>query len=185
MLIKALIASHLEDQDVSQERQRIQNNEARSNIVVVKNLTKRFRKATGTRVCAVNNLCFSIPWGHCFGLLGINGAGKSKCLIQCLVFLIFLAKMVSLIATTFKMITGEITPTFGNKLFNGLTMQEFLKNNIIGYCPQFDAVDEYVTGKEALYCYARLIGLKDIQTAVLSAINRIKLQSFFFTIKRQ
>ena len=64
-------------------------------------------------------------------------------------------------------------------------MQEFLKNNIIGYCPQFDAVDEYVTGKEALYCYARLIGLKDIQTAVLSAINRIKLQSFFFTIKRQ
>jgi hypothetical protein len=45
MLIKALIASHLEDQDVSQERQRIQNNEARSNIVVVKNLTKRFRKA--------------------------------------------------------------------------------------------------------------------------------------------
>ena len=38
-----MVPSHLEDHDVSQERQRIQNNEARSDIVVVKNLTKRFR----------------------------------------------------------------------------------------------------------------------------------------------
>jgi ABC-type multidrug transport system ATPase subunit len=71
---------------VSQERKRIQNDEAQYDILVAKNLTKRFRKATGSRVCAVNNVCFSIPWGHCFGLLGINGAGKT---------------------TTFKMITGN------------------------------------------------------------------------------
>lgn len=76
------------------------------------------------------------------------------------------------------MITGEINPTFGSKLFNGMTMREFLKDNIIGYCPQFDAVDEYLTGKEALYTYAKLIGLKDVETAVLNAINRFKLQSF-------
>jgi ATP-binding cassette, subfamily A (ABC1), member 1 len=69
------------------ERKRIQNNEAKSDILMVKNLTKKYRKATGSRVCAVNNVCFSIPWGHCFGLLGINGAGKT---------------------TTFKMITGSI-----------------------------------------------------------------------------
>ena len=76
----------MEDIDVNQERTRIQNNEANSDILVVKNLTKKYRKATGNRVCAVNNVCFSIPWGHCFGLLGINGAGKT---------------------TTFKMITGK------------------------------------------------------------------------------
>ena len=40
------------------------------------------------------------------------------------------------------------------------------------------AVDEYLTGNEALYSYAKLIGLKDIQSAVLTAINRFKLQSF-------
>jgi ABC-type uncharacterized transport system ATPase subunit len=74
-----------EDVDVSQERKRIQNDEAQYDILVAKNLTKRFRKGAGSRVCAVNNVCFSIPWGHCFGLLGINGAGKT---------------------TTFKMITG-------------------------------------------------------------------------------
>lgn len=41
--LKPVVASHMEDHDVSQERQRIQNNEAPSDILVVKNLTKRYR----------------------------------------------------------------------------------------------------------------------------------------------
>ena len=57
-------------------------------------------------------------------------------------------------------------------------MKSFLKENIIGYCPQFDAVDEYLTGKEALYIYAKLIGINEIQKAIVTAINRFKLQSF-------
>lgn len=40
---KSNVPAHLEDHDVSLERQRIQNNEARSDILVVKNLTKRYR----------------------------------------------------------------------------------------------------------------------------------------------
>jgi ATP-binding cassette subfamily A (ABC1) protein 3 len=59
-----------------------------------------------------------------------------------------------------------------------MDMKNFLKENIIGYCPQFDAVDEYLTGKEALYIYARLIGINEIQKAIVTAINRFKLQSF-------
>nr|QNH67915.1 ATP-binding cassette transporter subfamily A member 1-like protein X3 [Brachionus plicatilis] len=149
-----------EDIDVGQERKRIQNDEANYDVLLAKNLTKKYRKATGSRVCAVNNVCFSIPLGHCFGLLGINGAGKT---------------------TTFKMITGEIKPTFGTCMFNNKTMDQFLKDNIIGYCPQFDAVDEYLTGKEALYIYSRLIGIKEIQQAIHSAITRFKLQSFIDT----
>lgn len=115
------------------------------------------RKATGSRVCAVNNVCFSIPWGHCFGLLGINGAGKT---------------------TTFKMITDELKPTFGSCLFNNMKMKDFLEDNIIGYCPQFDAVDEYLTGKEALYIYSKLIGIHQIKQAMVSAISKFKLQSY-------
>lgn len=76
------------------------------------------------------------------------------------------------------MITGEEDPTFGTRLFNGMSMREFLKKNIIGYCPQFDAVDEYLTGQEALYCYAKLMGLADIESAISTVIKRFKLQSF-------
>jgi ABC-type multidrug transport system ATPase subunit len=57
-----------------------------------------------------------------------------------------------------------------------MTMKEFLEDNIIGYCPQFDAVDELLTGKEALYIYSKLIGLIDIRTAIVTAITRFKLQ---------
>ena len=59
-----------------------------------------------------------------------------------------------------------------------MKMKDFLKDNIIGYCPQFDAVDEYLSGKEALYIYARLIGITEIEQAITTAINRFKLQSF-------
>lgn len=59
-----------------------------------------------------------------------------------------------------------------------MTMKEFLKDNIIGYCPQFDAVDEYLTGKEALYIYSKLIGINQIKQAMLSAISKFKLQSY-------
>ncbi len=72
----------------------------------------------------------------------------------------------------------EIMPTFGTCLFNNMKMKDFLKNNIIGYCPQFDAVDEYLSGREALYIYAKLIGITEIEQAIMSAITRFKLQSF-------
>lgn len=146
-----------EDVDVCQERKRVQNDEANYDILLAKNLTKRYRNAAGSRPCAVNNVCFSIPLGHCFGLLGTNGAGKTS---------------------TFKMITDEIEPSFGSCLFNNMKMEDFLKENIIGYCPQFDAVDEYLTGKEALYIYSKLIGITEIEQAILSAIHRFKLQSY-------
>jgi ATP-binding cassette subfamily A (ABC1) protein 3 len=48
---------------------------------------------------AVDNLSFAIQKGEVFGLLGVNGAGKS---------------------TTFKMLAGEITSTSGESFFNGL-----------------------------------------------------------------
>lgn len=59
-----------------------------------------------------------------------------------------------------------------------MKMKEFLKDHIIGYCPQFDAVDEYLTGKEALYIYSKLIGIDPIKDAMVSAIRKFKLQSY-------
>lgn len=42
---------------------------------------------------AVNGISFAVHKGECFGLLGVNGAGKS---------------------TTFGMLTGVVWPTSGN-----------------------------------------------------------------------
>ena len=63
-----------------------------------------------------------------FGLLGINGAGKS---------------------TTFKMLSGEITSTSGYCYFMGLKINENLEKvrENLGYCPQFDALIDSLTVK--------------------------------------
>lgn len=63
-------------------------------------------------------------------------------------------------------------------MFGNMKMRDFLRENIIGYCPQFDAVDEYLTGKEALHVYSKIIGLNNADQAILSAIQRFKMQSF-------
>ncbi|KAF3819618.1 hypothetical protein GH733_015127 [Mirounga leonina] len=77
---------------------------------------------------------------QCFGLLGVNGAGKT---------------------TTFKMLTGDTTVTSGDAMVAGksiLTNISDVHQNM-GYCPQFDAIDDLLTGREHLYLYARLRGV--------------------------
>lgn len=41
----------------------------------------------------------------------------------------------------------------------------------MGYCPQFDAIDELLTGREHLHLYARLRGVPE------SEISRVRLWS--------
>ena len=38
----------------------------------------------------------------------------------------------------------------------------------MGYCPQFDAIDELLTGREHLNLYARLRGVPDYEVARVS-----------------
>ncbi len=54
---------------------------------------------------AVDNMSFGVKKGEVFGLLGVNGAGKS---------------------TTFKMLSGEITSTSGDSYFCGLKISDNL-----------------------------------------------------------
>lgn len=80
---------------------------------------------------AVDNLSFGIKKGEVFGLLGINGAGKS---------------------TTFKMLSGEITSTSGDSYFKGLLISDNIDKirEDLGYCPQFDALVDNLTVYEQL-----------------------------------
>merc|ERR1719158_2385505 len=93
---------------------------------------------------AVRELSFHVPEGEVFGFLGINGAGKT---------------------TSLSMLSGEFPPTSGEGVLNGLDMLSNRDeiNRSMGYCPQFDALFEKLTGREHLQLYARVKGISKEQ----------------------
>jgi len=124
------------DEDVAAEVDRIQSGEGNNDLIVINRLTKVYDG--GKR--AVNNLTFGIPAGECFGLLGINGAGKTS---------------------TMAMLTAEFPPTGGDATLAGysVTNQPEQTRRRIGYCPQFDAHFQTMTGREHVELYASIKGV--------------------------
>ena len=59
------------------------------------------------------------------------------------------------------MLTGDEDLTTGEAKLNGYSLcdepQRFLAD--VGYCPQFDAIIEHMTGKEMLVLFCRLRGI--------------------------
>ena len=106
------------------------------NMQKIYDLNSCFTKET----LGVKNISFTVNYGECFGLLGLNGAGKT---------------------TIFKAITEEHNPTHGSIYINGLNItKHFDKVKLMfGYCPQFDAIFYYMTVKENLEFYSRIKGV--------------------------
>ncbi|TMS20282.1 ATP-binding cassette sub-family A member 1 [Larimichthys crocea] len=128
-----------EDEDVTRERARVLNGKAQSDILTMINLSKVYKAGMKP---AVDRLCLGIPRGECFGLLGVNGAGKTS---------------------TFRMLTGDTAITCGEAFLNHhsvLTEMERV-HQLMGYCPQFDAISDLLTGREHLELYARLRGVPE------------------------
>mgnify|MGYP003334639962 CR=1 FL=1 len=66
----------LEESDVAAERQRAFD-QTNKDLLRIKKLTKVFKQKGGSgNFTAVNGVSLSVPKGECFGLLGVNGAGK-------------------------------------------------------------------------------------------------------------
>ncbi|XP_058033573.1 retinal-specific phospholipid-transporting ATPase ABCA4 [Ahaetulla prasina] len=130
-----------EDEDVAEERKRIMKGGRQNYILKLQELTKIY---AGRRIPAVDRLCVGVRPGECFGLLGVNGAGKT---------------------TTFKMLTGDIKVTSGDAVVVGhsILTQIWDVHQNMGYCPQFDAIDELLTGREHLFLYARLRGVPEAE----------------------
>ncbi|XP_037068888.1 ATP-binding cassette sub-family A member 2-like [Pollicipes pollicipes] len=107
-------------------------------------LTKVYRGA-GT---AVDQLCFGVAPGECFGLLGVNGAGKTS---------------------TFRMLTGDKSVTSGDALVKlqcgdhsrDVSLRQELDTALseMGYCPQHDALHGEMTVSEHLTVYAMIRGV--------------------------
>jgi len=152
--------AQIEDEDVTQESQRlIQLGEDASTDSVV--LLKDLRKVYPGGKYAVRGVSLGIPNGECFGLLGINGAGKSS---------------------TLAMLTGEFPPTMGEAFIAGLNLSTNVHScrRKIGFCPQFDALFELLTGREHLMLYARIKGIaeKDIARVVEGKLKDMALVEY-------
>ncbi|XP_068437505.1 retinal-specific phospholipid-transporting ATPase ABCA4a isoform X1 [Clinocottus analis] len=147
-----------EDVDVAEERERLDRSGKTNDILRIRDLSKTY---TGTLIPAVDRICVAVSPGECFGLLGVNGAGKT---------------------TTFKMLTGDIDVTSGEASVAG---HSILSNILdvhqnMGYCPQFDAVDELLTGREHLHLYARLRGVPELEISRVAewAIQKLGLSEY-------
>lgn len=131
------------DIDVEAERQRVLSGSAHNSIIYLHNLRKVYpRGIHENQKVAVHSLAFSVQEGECFGFLGTNGAGKT---------------------TTLSMLTGEEAPTDGTAFIFGNDIRSNPKavRRHVGYCPQFDALLEFLTVEEHLELYARIKGVAE------------------------
>nr|KAF6346092.1 ATP binding cassette subfamily A member 7 [Pipistrellus kuhlii] len=150
--LRPLLPLGKEDEDVAHERQRVVGGATRGDVLVLQDLTKVYPRQ---KVPAVDHLCLGIPPGECFGLLGVNGAGKTS---------------------TFRLVTGDILPSWGEVMLIGhsVTRKPAAAYSRTGYCPQSDAVFELLTGREHLELFAHLRGVpkaKIVQTVSCSLAN--------------
>ena len=113
-----------------------------------------------TRV-AVDRLSLRIRRGERFGLLGVNGAGKS---------------------TTLKVLCGDHPPTAGSVTVCGDDVSANLRRvqRALGYCPQFDPLLELMTGRETTRMYAALKGVpsRDVDAAAAAVLRGVGLAKF-------
>lgn len=127
-----------EDDDVKREKELINNMEPsdyKNHTLVMKNVTKYYKN-----FLAVNQLSVGIKSSECFGLLGVNGAGKTS---------------------TFRMLTGDAKISDGDAFVQELSLKTKMEkvHKRIGYCPQFDALIEELTGRETLKLFALCRGI--------------------------
>ncbi|XP_069681458.1 phospholipid-transporting ATPase ABCA3-like isoform X2 [Periplaneta americana] len=162
-IFRSQASNEILEQDVWMEKDRV-SNKLRAYIeqddgdsMLVYELAKTFKR----NFAAVKGVSFGVGRGECFGLLGVNGAGKT---------------------TTFRMLTGDEVPSAGDAWIPpyGLTdeRRKFLAQ--IGYCPQFDAINEALTGREMLALFANLRGVStvDVNNEVNKWITQMGLTEY-------
>ena len=164
----ATALSALEDDSVAAERAAVDASEgeegessAHAPPLVLRHLRKRYGSAAFGGKLAVADLCLRVENGECFGFLGVNGAGKS---------------------TTFAMLTGAVAPSKGDALLHGMSSRRDQRRirRLVGYCPQHDALQDLMTGRETLRMYARIKGLpaRRIEAEVDELLRDLDLLSF-------
>ena len=132
-----------------------------SKTVEIKNLYKYYKKETKGHVVAVKGISMDVYEGECFGLLGTNGAGKT---------------------TTFKIMCGELSPSFGTvKILDEIMPYNLNKvRQYMGYCPQFDALLTKLSSQEhlELFCHLKGIDPKYHKFLIESSLKNLNLLKY-------
>ncbi len=144
------------DGAVALEEQRVESEQARGDRLIVTNLKKTY---PGKQESAVSGITFGVPQSECFGLLGLNGAGKTS---------------------TFQMLTGYLKPDSGKAMLAGRDLSSWGWDRFqgISYCPQENTLFGSLTVKQHLNLVASIRGLngREKQQTVDALIEEIGLQ---------
>jgi len=111
------------------------------NTITLQGVTKRYRRAHLGRVretLGVSSLSLEVKAGEVFGLLGLNGSGKT---------------------TTIKLILGLHAPNAGTVEVLGKPMPDLDVLGKIGYLPEGAYINRYLSGREAVALFATLSGV--------------------------
>ncbi|CAG9529673.1 unnamed protein product [Cercopithifilaria johnstoni] len=148
------------DEDVEVERVRVNALSSEPNDdhrLIVNGISKSYDGKT----LAVHNVSFAVESGECFGLLGVNGAGKTA---------------------MFRILTGQVSSGAGDVLINSKSIQCKNSSSLgsYGYCPQFDALNSKLTAREHLRYYSLLRGIKkdNVDMVVNWALNELQLNPY-------
>ena len=88
---------------------------------------------------ALKDVSLHVEPGQIYGFIGPNGAGKS---------------------TTIKVLTGLLNFDSGKVLVNGISPRNVKSRRFIGYSPEQPYFYDYLTGRELLQFYGKLVGLE-------------------------
>lgn len=141
-----------EDDDVSEEAKRINEKQDDDALEVDALILKNVTKVYSNGLHAVKGVSCGVQKNECFGLLGQNGAGKTS---------------------TFKILTGDEQMSSGDAYLYQFSVKRDVKKvqQILGYCPQFDALIDQMTGRETLCMFARFRGIPESQ--IKDTVNKI------------
>lgn len=101
---------------------------------------------------ALKDVSLNVEKGQVYGFIGPNGAGKS---------------------TTIKVLIGLLNFDSGTVLVNGISPRNVKSRSFIGYSPEQPYFYDYLTGRELLEFYGKLVGLskKDLNSRINWALD--------------
>lgn len=125
--------------------------------IKIENLTKIYRRSHLGRLytsLGVKNISLEVKENEVFGLLGLNGSGKT---------------------TTIKLVLGLLSPTTGEISLFGQKNSDRKILSKLGYLPESPYFQRYLTGREVLEFYCRLSGIEDTKGRIREVLEMVQL----------